>query len=212
MGFKNKNIRNSAMGDDMTDTASNGQPAPSAGMTRKQFLRLSAGLAVTAGVTPMVSGCGARGRNLKFSNLDQVLEEMARLEVANDLQLQQPWSMYKILNHLAQSAEYSMTGYPKMDPPVVRTFARLAFNMFRSRGFMSHSLSAPVPGAPEIPEEGSVADGYQRLRNAISDFRAFTGVLFPHFSYGPLTREEWEIAHSMHCADHFSSMTYTTAA
>lgn len=195
----------------MNDTHSSGQPQQASGMTRKQFLRLSAGLAVTAGVTPMISGCGARGRNLKFSNLDQVLAEMERLEVATDLQLQQPWSMYKILNHLAQSAEYSMTGYPQMDSPIVRTFARLAFNMFRSRGYMSHPLGAPVPGAPEIPEEGPVADGYQRLRNAISDFRAFTGVLFPHFSYGQLNREEWEVAHSMHCADHFSSMTYTTA-
>ncbi len=178
-------------------------------MTRKSFLRLTAGVALAASVGGLTTGCGARGRNLKFSTLDQVLAELALLEANAPVALQQPWSLYKILNHAAQSMEYSMTGYPLMDPPSRQKLARLVFNFFRSQGFMNHSLDAPVPGAPEIPEDGALEDGYLRLRNAISDFRAFTGELHPHFSYGQLTREEWEIAHSMHCADHFSSMTYT---
>lgn len=181
-------------------------------MTRKSFLRLTAGAALAASVGGLTVGCGKRGRNLKFSSLDQVLAELALLEANAPVALQQPWSLYKILNHAAQSMEYSMTGYPQLDPAARQTLARLVFNYFRSQGFMNHDLGAPVPGAPEIPDDGPLEDGYLRLRNAISDFRNFTGELFPHFSYGQLTREEWEIAHSMHCADHFSSMTYTVAA
>lgn len=178
-------------------------------MTRKSFLRLTAGVALAASVGGLTTGCGARGRNLKFSSLDQVLAELQLLEANAPVALQQPWSLYKVLNHAAQSMEYSMTGYPLLDPPARQKIARLVFNYFRKQGFMSHDLGAPVPGAPDIPSDGPLEEGYLRLRNAISDFRNFTGALFPHFSYGQLTREEWEIAHSMHCADHFSSMTYT---
>lgn len=194
-----------------TDGSAAVTPSPTA-MTRKSFLRLTAGVALAASVGVATTGCGERGRNLKFSTLEQVLAELALLEANQPVALQQPWSLYKILNHAAQSMEYSMTGYPLMDPPSRQALAKLVFNYFRKQGFMNHSLSAPVPGAPEIPDDGPVEDGFLRLRNAISDFQNFTGVLHPHFSYGELTREEWEIAHSMHCADHFSSMTYTVAA
>lgn len=181
-------------------------------MTRKSFLRLTAGVALAATVGGLTTGCGARGRNLKFSSLDQVLTELALLEANAPVALQQPWSLYKVLQHASQSMEYSMTGYPVMDPPSRQTLAKLVFNYFRKQGYMYHDLGAVVPGAPEIPDDGPLEDGYLRLRNAISDFRNFTGELMPHFSYGQLTREEWEIAHSMHCADHFSCMTYTVAS
>lgn len=178
-------------------------------MTRKSFLRLTAGVAFAASVGALTTGCGERGRNLKFSTLDQVLAELALIEANQPIALQQPWSLYKILNHTAQSMEYSLTGYPEMDPASRQTLAKIVFNYFKKQGFMNHTLDAVVPGAPEIPDDGPVEEGFLRLRNAISDFQNFTGELHPHFSYGELTREEWEIAHSMHCADHFSSMTYT---
>lgn len=177
-------------------------------MSRKTFLRLSLGAAAIAG-TGGLTGCAA-GDRLTLSSLDGVLSELALIEAGQDtIVLDQPWPLYKVLNHLAQSMEYSMTGYPQMDSAAKQALAKLVFNVFKSQGFMTHDLGAPVPGAPEIPEEGPLADAIQRLRNSCSDFQNYTGALHPHFSYGELNYEDWELAHSFHCADHFNSMTYT---
>ncbi|HVL02430.1 MAG TPA: DUF1569 domain-containing protein [Dongiaceae bacterium] len=180
------------------------------GMSRKAFLKLTAGVALAAGFSPLLAGCSNNGRALRFKTINDILVELALIEVNQPVTLQQPWSLYKILNHLAQSMEYSMTGYPQLDPPAMQAVAKLAFNTFKAQGYMSHDLGAVVPGAPEIPTEGPMEDAFQRLRNSCSDFENFTGALHPHFSYGQLTPEEWELAHSFHCADHFSSMTYQT--
>lgn len=101
-----------------------------------------------------------------------------------------------------------MTGYPEMDSPAMQALAKIAFGVFKSQGYMTHDLGAPVPGAPEIPESGPLEAAFLRLRNACSDFQHYTSALHPHFSYGELSYEEWELAHSFHCADHFNSMTY----
>lgn len=199
-------MRSSDHKNSATDT-----PLSPAGMSRRPFLKLTAGVALAAGFGTLLTGCGARGRNLRFTTVNDVLAELALIESNPPVQMQQEWTLYKVLNHTAQSMEYSMTGYPQMDPPSRQALAKLVFNFFRKQGYMNHDLGAPVPGAPEIPDDGPLEDGFQRLRNAISDFQNFTGALHPHFSYGELTREEWELAHSFHCADHFSSLTYTLA-
>ena len=180
--------------------------------SRKRFLQLSAataGLAVFGGTA---SGCAQpRGRNLRFASLDDALTEIDLIEENPPVEMQQEWGLAKVLNHLAQSAEYSMTGYPQLDSPIEQSIKRIAFNVFKSQGYMVHDLSMPVPGAPDIPEGLDLAEGFLRLRNAISDFQNYNGPLFPHFSYGELSYENWEIAHSMHIADHFSSLTYEIA-
>lgn len=182
-------------------------------MSRKDFLRLSAGSVAAIGFGASASGCktSPRGRNLIFTSLDDALAELDLIEAHPPVVMQQEWSLYKVLNHTAQSAEYSMTGYPKLDPSFVQAIAKLVFKSFKSQGFMTHSLTAPVPDAPEIPETGDLPAAFLRLRNAISDFQNFTGALHPHFSYGDLSYEDWELAHAMHIADHFSSLTYEIA-
>lgn len=178
--------------------------------SRKRFLQLGATTAAAVSMGGMMSGCelAPRGRGLIFANLNEALVELDRIENNPPVEMQQEWTLYKVLNHTAQSMEYSMTGYPQMDPPFVQSIAKLVFNNFKANGFMRHDLGDPVPGAPEIPDEGYLPEAFQRLRNAISDFQNWTGALFPHFKYGELSYEDWEIAHSMHLADHFSSLTY----
>ena len=83
-------------------------------MSRKSFLKLTAGVAVAGAVGPTLTGCAASGRQLKFSTIDEVLAEMDLMEANLDtLVMDQPWSLYKAMTHMAQSMEYSMTGYPK---------------------------------------------------------------------------------------------------
>lgn len=182
-------------------------------MSRKSFLKLSLGTAAAVSIGTTTTGCisNPRGRNLIFAGLDDALEELALIEANLPVEMQQKWTLYKVLNHLAQSAEYSMTGYPELDPPLVQSIAKLVFNSFRKQGYMIHDLGAPVPGAPDIPDQGDLPSAFQRLRNAIWDFQNHTGALHPHFTYGTLTYDEWEMAHAMHIADHFSSLTYEIA-
>ncbi len=182
-------------------------------LSRKQFLKLSAGVAAATTVGPTLTGCAATGRKLKFTAIDDVLAELVLIEANLDtVVMDQPYTLYKALTHMAQSMEYSMTGYPKLDSAFVQSIKKLGFLIFKSQGFMSHDLGAPVPDAPEIPDEGVMADAFLRLRNACSDFQVYTGALHPHFSYGELDYDDWTLAHVFHCANHFSELTYMGAA
>ena len=176
--------------------------------SRKSFLRLTMATAAVA-TFGSLTACANPGRQLQLSTVNEVLQELALIEVNEEsVVMNQPWSLYKVVNHLAQSMEYSMTGYPELDPPAQQAVAKLAFETFKAQGYMTHALDAPVPGAPEIPADGPTPEAYERLRNACSDFQNFTGALHPHFSYGELSYEDWELAHSFHCANHFSEIDY----
>ena len=183
-------------------------------MSRKSFLKMSLGTAAAVGFGVTGTGCDvqARGRNLILANLDEALAELDLIEANPPVEMQQEWTLYKVLNHLAQSAEYSMTGYPEMYSSLVQSISKILFNNYKNAGFMNHNLTDPVPGAPEIPDTGDLPSAFQRLRNAIWDFQNYTGALFPHFAYGDLSYEDWELAHTFHIADHFSSLTYTIAS
>lgn len=176
-------------------------------MSRKNFLRLSVGVAAAAGLGSL-SGCSNNGRALRFPSLNDALIELALIENNLDtLEMQQEWSLYKVLNHLAKTCEGAMFGFPETDPPAVQAVQYIGFQAFKAQGYMSHNLTAPVPG-PEIADDGPLPEAFTRIRNAISDFQNFTGETFPHFAYGNITYAEWELANSFHMADHFSSLTY----
>ena len=197
----------------------------SARMTRLGFLKLSATSLVGAslGALAFAEGCtvppgsggdgdpGSLERDLRFASLDDALAELDLIEAHPPVEMLQEWSLYKVLHHLAQSTEYSMTGFPEERPAFVQAIGKAVFAGFVDDGYMSHDLGAVVPGAPEIPEDGPLPEAFARLRAAISAFQSHTGALHPHFAYGELTREEWELAHAFHCADHFSSLTYEIA-
>ena len=181
-------------------------PTPST-MSRKSFLRLSVGVAAAAGLGSL-AGCSNNGRGLRFDDLNDALIELAQIENNLDtLEMQQEWSLYKVLNHLAKTCEGAMFGFPETDPPAQQAVQYVAFQTFIAQGFMSHNLTAPVPG-PEIADDGPLPEAFERIRNAISDFQNFSGELFPHFAYGNLSYREWELANAFHMADHFSSLTY----
>lgn len=181
-------------------------PAPTT-MSRKSFLRLSVGVAAAAGLGTL-SGCSNNGRGLRFGDLNEALIELAQIENNLDtLEMQQEWSLYKVLNHLAKTCEGAMFGFPETDPPAQQAVQYIAFQAFVAQGYMSHNLTAPVPG-PEIADDGPLPEAFERIRNAISDYQNFTGELFPHFAYGKLNYREWELANAFHMADHFSSLTY----
>ena len=115
------------------------------------------------------------------------------------------WSLAEVLDHAAQSVEYSLDGFPQLKPALFRrTVGRVAFAMFKRKGRMSHPLAAPIPGAPALATD--LAKSLHRLQAALDRFEAHPGPWPPHFAYGPLSREDYHRAHLMHLNDHWAEV------
>lgn len=115
------------------------------------------------------------------------------------------WNLAQVLNHAAQSVEYSLEGFPQPKPAWFRaTVGPLAFKVFDARGAMKHPLGAPIPGAPALDAKAPLDAAVQRLIAALDRFERHAGALQPHFAYGALDKPTYARAHLMHLADHWA--------
>jgi hypothetical protein len=115
------------------------------------------------------------------------------------------WTLAQVLNHAAQSVEYSLDGFPEPKPAWFRaTVGPLAFKVFDARGAMKHPLDAPIPGAPAIDAQAPLDASVLRLLSAFDRFERHGGALQPHFAYGALDKPTYARAHLMHLAEHWT--------
>ena len=115
----------------------------------------------------------------------------------------------QLLQHLAQSIEYSMTGYPEMKSAVFRALiGNSAWTLFNARGEMTHSLTEPIPGAPALDPDKVLKTEVNRLLDALAAFEAWQGPLKPHFAYGELDKFQYTRAHLMHLANHWTQLRF----
>lgn len=113
------------------------------------------------------------------------------------------WPLGTVLQHLAQSIEMSLDGFPQPKPRWFQaTLGSAAFAVFQWRGRMSHGLAEPIPGAPALDAQLPLDRSAKRLRDAITRFEAHQGALQPHFAYGALDKAAYAQAHVMHIANH----------
>ena len=139
----------------------------------------------------------------KVQSLDQILHWLDRLPMAHTVQSSNGWTMNGLLEHLAQSVEMSMQGYPQSKGAWFHaTVGTAAFSFFKMRGSMTHGLSEPIPGAPALQQLQTWQSGAVRLRAAIVRFQNYQGALQPHFAYGALSHADYALAHTMHFANH----------
>jgi hypothetical protein len=139
----------------------------------------------------------------KVQSLDESLRWIDRLERASSVSASGAWPLGAVLEHLAQSIEMSMEGYPSQKSRLFQgTAGTAAFAIFKWRGKMSHGLADPIPGAPALAAGANWKPAAVRLRQAIVRFNAHAGVLHPHFAYGALGKAEFGIAHALHIANH----------
>lgn len=118
------------------------------------------------------------------------------------------WNAFQVFTHMAQSVEYSMEGYPVHKSDLFKsTVGKAAFSAFSSKGYMSHNLEEAIPGAPLLQVEGDARDALNRLIESLVKFQNYHGDLEDHFAYGPLTKEQYAIAHVLHVNDHFTQLT-----
>jgi Protein of unknown function (DUF1569) len=140
----------------------------------------------------------------KVQSLDEALRWLDKLEKVPASASNGQWSLVAVLEHLAQSIEMSMDGFPEPKSALFQnTAGAAAFAVFTWRGKMSHSLSEPIPGAPALSKTGSWQPAASRLRTAIVRFNASKAeALRPHFAYGTLSKSDFAMAHAFHIANH----------
>ncbi|MBK6636334.1 MAG: DUF1569 domain-containing protein [Rhodocyclaceae bacterium] len=138
----------------------------------------------------------------KVQNLDDALRWLDAMNANGTAKMSGAWPLTAVLDHLAQSIEMSMDGYPESKSALFQgTAGAAAFAYFKWRGRMSHDLAAPIPGAAPLAKGDWQAPAL-RLRAAIKRFEAHSGVLKPHFAYGDLSKADYAIAHTLHIANH----------
>jgi hypothetical protein len=159
----------------------------------------------------LLSGCeGALPPG--FSSWQQAREAVLELMFRQHQLAHESWNQPQLLQHLAQSIEYSIQGYPAPKSALFqKTLGMVAFAVFDARGKMNHDLADPIPGAPALEAQQSLKTAVQRLLDAMQAFSAHRGALKPHFAYGELTREQYQRAHLMHLANHWSQIQALTA-
>lgn len=168
-------------------------------MQRRQFIIRSASI---AGAVSLPTALFASDQ-VKVQSLAQGMLWLDQLEAAPGVKTSGAWPLAAILEHLAQSIEMSMDGFPQAKSALFQnTVGTAAFTIFKLRGQMSHSLSEPIPGAPVLTPALAWRLAAARLRTAITRFNAFSGPLRPHFAYGTLRKPDFAIAHSLHIANH----------
>lgn len=167
----------------------------SAGLSRRTVVAgAAAPLALSACGTPPVSGFAT------------VAEALAAVDgIGDGWRSGGGWSLPQVLVHLAQSIEFSMTGFPEPKSALFQsTLGAAAFAFFDARGRMSHSLTEPIPGAPALDPATALPAAKARLTEALRRFEAHGGPLRPHFAYGALDKPAYTRAHLMHLANHWT--------
>ncbi len=161
-------------------------------------------LVATAAVPLALGGC-AMSAVQTFPTVGAALAALQALPAT--ARTKSGWDLARVLQHAAQSIEFSMQGFPELKSALFRgSVGKLAFAVFDARGRMSHALDEPIPGAPALADGQPLPDAVRRLAKALNEFDAWRAPLAPHFAYGLLDKPAYTRAHLMHLADHWTEL------
>jgi hypothetical protein len=148
-----------------------------------------------------------------LSSLEEIVPILKQIEAGTiQVSAQSQWSLGKILSHCAQSIQYSIESYPEMKSALFRgSVGKIAFSIFAFKNKMNHGLEEPIPGATEIPNDIDTKQSIRKLLLAIESFQSKTNdELKPHFAYGVLSKEEYDLAHTLHIKNHFEKILWNS--
>lgn len=145
----------------------------------------------------------SRDRDHGHLDLDALLSRLKALE-PETIATSGAWQAARTFDHLAQSIEFSMVGYPELKSGLFRhSVGKLAFSVFQANGRMTHGLDEAIPGEVIQQANTDPLASRNRLITALETFDAFTRPLEPHFAYGSLSKKDYALAHVMHVNNHF---------
>jgi hypothetical protein len=173
---------------------------------RRRWLRhaaAGAGLLLVAGGGGATWLAGAPPPVARFPDVAAALEWLAKIshQPARSLTA---WPLPQVLEHAAQSVEFSLRGYPELRSELFRaSLGPLAFRAFARRGASWHDTTEPIPGAPPLSADNPITSAH-RLAQALMRFEATPAEhdFAPHFAYGALDKDGYRRAHLMHLAEH----------
>ncbi len=175
-------------------------------MNRRKFIlgSIASGVVIGSGVTWI-----GIEQNQEPLTLDFALTKLDLLMKQNPSTTGE-WSLYQVFTHLAQSVEYSILGYPEHKSELFKnTAGKAAFSVFSAKGKMTHPLNEVIPGAPDFQSDENITEAYERFKKSLIDFKNHQGDLKPHFAYGQLTKQQYEMAHAMHFNNHLKEIVLT---
>lgn len=168
---------------------------------------------VTAGLFGLGGALGWSGLNSPsdsaFQSLGEVSTFLKSLSPEASITSTGDWQPVQIFRHMRQSLTYSMEGFPQMKSELFQnTFGSLAYHLFSAKGAMTHSLSEPIPGAENLSAEGSVQKEIGLLIEDIEKFLSLNK-LYPHFAFGKLSPQQYQLAQLFHINDHFTELKFS---
>ena len=176
-------------------------------MNKRSFLKATAATAAIASVGGLLWVRVTRSDAvLSVDNALAMLDSLSGRTLTNA----GDWSAAQVFTHIAQSIEYSMTGYPTAKSALFQnTAGKAALAVFSSRRAMSHNLHEPIPGAPVLDANADIDQAVARTRAALLRFADYSGPLQPHFAYGALSHKQYALAHAMHLNNHLEIISVT---
>jgi hypothetical protein len=140
-------------------------------------------------------------RQVHYDNYRQLLDDVHALAAGPTRQLGN-WSLGQILEHLARAMNMAIDGPPFKPAWFVRVIGPFFKNRVISRP-MSPGFKLPRNGTPLVPDPCDVAAGVASLERAIARLEQ-NAERKPHFVFGPMTREEWDLLQLRHAEMHLS--------
>lgn len=140
---------------------------------------------------------------MKYTSFDAIVED-AEFLVDHPHVTVGNWSYGKILQHLADSVNYSFDGYPIK----VNLFVQIVGRLF----FKRRTLEGPIPAGYKLPQKGEAllppddvppAEALANLKRALARFESGDPAA-AHPVFGRMTRDEWVNLHLNHSALHMS--------
>lgn len=166
------------------------------------------------GRSTMIDTRNVKRRSVVFHGIDDVLQELDRIEAANrtgTLCVTGNWQPGTILAHLAAWIRYGYEGYPMKPPPwlfgwLIRRMGR----RYLSQGMPSGMrIPGPAEGTYGV-ESVSTEEGLARLRHALERLRN-EPARFPSPTLGPLSQAELVRLHLRHAELHLSFIEFRSA-
>ncbi len=141
-------------------------------------------------------------RSIAFDSLDRVMPEVDRLRAGHAASGR--WTLGQILHHLASSIKLIVEGdHPlagPIDPEMARRF-EIRRRRFLSSGRFLDGVAIPLPSLVP-PFDADAGAGSESLRSALARFRESDGPFPSHPVFGPMSKDDWDAFHRLHCAHH----------
>ena len=143
---------------------------------------------------------------VQFQSLEDARAHLADSGHFKDAASKNNWSVGKTILHCAQSIDCSIDGFPQQKGRLFQaTLGTFAFNLFKGKRKMSHNLESGIPGVEDPADSTDNCLALDKLLAAIDRFSNYQGKLKPHFAYGFLSKEDFDLAHAMHIANHLNN-------